>query len=225
MDMMDMNHNKWNDDIAPKLEEHLNSINNYSTYQTPNFYMTPEERKFWFEMQERKEKDRELMLARAEVREEIRERDKSIMDVVAIDDRGMVTIDVVNTRKKYATRSGTNFDYPMLTIFINERNGNELYCISVTIGDKEKDIWLGSKDIADAKKMLKKFNSVGADFLTNKVSLKKEYILQLWSVLLRQKFKEIIVPDSLGWCRDCNGKIKFEEDSLTWKDLIKKIEN
>lgn len=220
-----MDFSNWNDDVVQKLEEHMNSTSTQGTYQLPNYYLTPAERKLWFEMQERKEKDRELMLARAEVREEIRERDKSIMDVVAIDDRGIVTIEVVNTRKKYARRSGTNFDHPRLTIFINERSGKEIYRISVTIGDKEKNIWLCSKEVADAKKMLKKFNSVGADFLTNKTSLKKEYVLQLWSVLLRKKIKEIVVPDNLGWCIDFNGNIKFVEGCLTWKDLIKKIES
>ena len=220
-----MDFSNWNDDVVQKLEEHMNSTSTQGTYQLPNYYLTPAERKLWFEMQERKEKDRELMLARAEVREEIRERDKSIMDVVAIDDRGIVTIEVVNTRKKYARRSGTNFDHPILTIFINERSGKEIYCISVTIGDKKKNIWLCSKEVADAKKMLKKFNSVGADFLTNKTSLKKEYVLQLWSVLLRKNFKEIVVPDNLGWCIDFNGNIKFVEGCLTWRDLIKKIES
>ena len=219
-----INREDWNNNVVKQFEEHLNATSAQYTSQFPNYYLTPNERKLWFEAQERKEKEREIMMARAEVREEIRERDKAIMDVVAIDENGVVAIEVINTRKKYTRRSGTNFQRPKLTVFINESTGQKVYGISIEIGNQKPIIWLDQSEVADAKKMLKKFNAVGADFLTNKNSLKKEYITQLWGVLLRDKVSIIFVPENLGWSKDKKGNIKFVEVSQTWKDMIKKIE-
>lgn len=221
---MDMNNDRWNNEIVPEFAAHLKATSAYNGYPQYGYQLTDADRKFWFGEQELKEKEREIMMARAEVREEIRERDKAIMDVVAIDENGVVAIEVINTRKKYARRSGTNFQRPELTVFINESTGQKVYGISIEIGNQKPTIWLGQAEVADAKKMLKKFNAAGADFLTNKNSLKKEYITQLWGVLLRDKVSIIFVPENLGWSKDKNGNLKFVEVSQTWKDMIKKIE-
>ena len=215
----------WSTKVAPQVEEQSHATAfQYSTPYQPVRPLTQAERKLWFGEQERIENDREIMLARAEVREEIREKDKAIVDMVAIDPRGILTIETVNTRKKYAPRVGANFFHPKLDIFINEISGEKIYKVSFRVNQKEEFIVLSESEAGDPKVFLKKLNSVGANFAVKKTSEKKEFATQLWSLLLSNASITREIPDRVGWHKNSDGEIKFhEEGTLVWKFLIEII--
>ena len=212
----------WNRDIVPKIkpipetqQPYRDTINN-KLIVTPNFSALCEKT--------RKEYILDLEEAKADLREALREKQKARVEIIAIDDRGDLVIETLNTRNTYAPRSGANFKNPKLSTYVNELTKETIYLISLEIDDEEKKIWMTKEELGDAEILLKKLNAVGANFFTNKQSMKKDYVQQLWTLLMRTRPTSNIVSNNLGWNKDGEGKLKFVEGEMVWQDLIKNIE-
>ena len=212
---------QWNKNVVPKIKPIPETQKTYLDTTNNKLIVSPD----FTDLREktRKEYILDLEEAKADLREAFREKQKARVEIIAVDDRGDLVIEILNTRNEYAPRSGANFKNPKLSTYVNELTGEIAYMITLEINDEEKKIWMNKEEIGDAKILLKKFNSIGANFLTNKQSLKKDYVQQLWTLMLRACPTSNIVSNNLGWNIDCEGNFKFVEEEMVWQDLIKNI--
>lgn len=161
------------------------------------------------------------MEALSEWNEAEREKRKAQFDAVLLDELGRVIVEVCNTRRKYDPRVVTNFSEPKLIIFQNFITEERIYKVSLIIGKTKTAIWLRDEDLGDAKAMLKKFNRAGAEFLSNKSSERKNLMLQLWAILVKNA-KIVRVADRPGWMIADDKMVFVDEEVLTWETLMKK---
>ena len=164
---------------------------------------------------------RERLLQKADFAEAERERRKAQMDMLELDEDGSLSMRTINTRKNYPASPAANFTEPRLTIL--RHDDERVYLISLCIGKQRKQIYVGEDSAGDGRILLKKLNSIGADFLVQKMTRKRNAAEQMLSILLRKNPEEFEIPALPGWYKDKEGNMNFwREEYLTWKN-IKKI--
>ena len=166
------------------------------------------------------EKQAELNLL-ADFNEAERERRKAEVEDITMDEDGKLLVRTENTRLAYKDRRLANFCKPRLIRVINATTKEQGFILSINIDDRRRTFPILSKDISNAEIILKKLNSVGADFLTDKRTRKKKYAAMLMVLLLRQEVKSLCIANEKGWFFDLSHKIKFcEEENHTWRSVF-----
>lgn len=192
------------------------STDNSTDNDAPNlFYIQPD----WEAAREKNNHERKMeeLEDMMKLREAERERKRAVVDILAIEDNGEISVETKNTWNLYSKKKVANFSHPTLKIFKNASTNERRFLISVTIGDEVKSIWVEETDCGKAKVLLEKFNASGAEFFSRKQTEKKDLIIQLWAALLRNHPEEIICRDRLGWYKDDKGKFDFNrKENATW---------
>lgn len=214
-----MDTNKWNE-IQHQIYG-LPPTANSTSNATPNIlYIQPD----WEAAREKNNHERKMeeFQDMMKLREAERERKRSVVDILGIDENGDISVETKNTWNVYPKKKIANFSHPTLKIYTNASTGERRFLVSVTIGNKRKSIWLEETDCGNAKTLLERFNAIGAEFFSRRQTEKKDLIIQLWATLLRDNPEEIICRDRLGWYQDDKGKLKFNrKEGSAWIKIRK----
>lgn len=212
-----MNIENWN--VA---QEKIGENQNYDGGSRNVMIVQPD----WKSLHEQNKYERELesIEQKIKLREAERERKKAVIDVLTIDDRGEISIETKNTWNTYPNRNVANFTKPSLKILMNEITGEKKFLLTITLNEKQRNIWIDEAECGNAKIILEKLNAIGAEFYSRKQSEKKAFVTQLWSILYRNNPEILILADAPGWKKDRDGKLRFEEEEKATWWAIKKMQ-
>lgn len=172
-----------------------------------------------------KAKDLEVFQKKLLLKEEYKERQKAMVDVMQIDDNGNIIVVTKNTMIMAQPRSITNMHSPNLRIWKcidhSELCCYELVCV---VGNKEVNIWLDANRINKTSYLQNKFQNAGIRFEFPPRKL-KPLLLDFISRLIGENGgTTYLFAYQEGWSI-IDGKYKFfgKEDAI-WDNIKKRIQ-
>ena len=154
--------------------------------------------------------------------EEERERKKAQCDLLSIDDGGNIRVQTTNLRINVDERRVANFSNPEISIFERLENAEEkIYLFNCNIQEDVRYTMLDYTKCGSPTYILKKWTSIGAEIFAATLAVKKQYALQLVTLLIQNAERREKLPDRRGWYETENGEIRFFQGRWTWEEALK----
>lgn len=155
------------------------------------------------------------------LKEQERERRKAQFEQIQISD-GRIEVATRNLLIQSQPRIVTNLSSPKLTPLKRVATENVIaYRINLKTDNKEKEVFLDKAMSGNATYLLKKFAEEGIVFYAPSAK-KKEYVIQIWGLLLSLAEEEEWIADHEGWVKLPDGKWKyFSKGDITWEKIKK----
>lgn len=153
------------------------------------------------------------------LREQERERKKSMQEIVQIMEDGTLCMVTQNLRIEPMPRYITNMKRPTLTVLKRAEDVNEeIYRVSCSVNEKEKKIFLAKSMSGNGSYLLRKFGASGICFLCSTAEAKK-IAVQVLAILLSEPDDEELLPDMAGWMKKPDNTFTYiDEGEMTWKE-------
>lgn len=155
------------------------------------------------------------------LKEQERERRKAQFEQIQISD-GRIEVATCNLSIQSQPRIVTNLCNPKLTPLKRAATEDVVaYRIDLKTDDKEKKIFLDKAMSGNATYLLRKFAEEGIVFFAPSAK-KKEYVIQIWGLLLSLAEAEEWIADREGWVQFSDEEWKyFSKGDMTWEKIKK----
>lgn len=175
-----------------------------------------------YKQERRLQRNLSYLQQKAFLSEEERERKKSQCDLLSIDDGGNIRVQTTNLRIDANARRVANFSHPEILIFERLENEEEkVYLFCCNIQKDEKYTMLDYTKCGSPTYIIKKFATIGAEIFAPTLAVKKQYALQLVTLLIQNAERREKLPDCRGWYETECGEIRFFQRRWTWEEALK----
>lgn len=163
------------------------------------------------------------MQVKSQLREQERERKKSIGELLQIMENGELQIVTENLSIQAIPRQVTNMRSPKLTVLRRQADGTEqVFLINCLVGDKEKEVFLEKNQAGSGTYIVRKFASEGVYFKMETAKAKK-FAVQLMAILQEICNETKLLPEHEGWMKMPDGQFQYVgEEDLTWEEVKKR---
>lgn len=151
-----------------------------------------------------------------------REIRKSQYEQICFSDSGEIYVQTQNLRTKAESRKHFTFQSPEIYIIEHSQNRRErLLMLMIEIYGEDRWTILSPEKCGGGTYLLRKINMLGGDVLADSLATRKNLARGLITECIKKSTKKIILPEERGWMEDCDGKITFFDEELTWKEAKK----
>lgn len=159
---------------------------------------------------------------KAILKEAERERIRSQCEMVSVDENGNVSVQTQNLQYAVPKRKVVNFVHPEIIKLCRISNAEErLYLFHFDLQEEIRSVLLWPDKCGSPTYLLKKISAEGGYVMGNTLAKRKEYVIQLLTLLIGRSKERFYLPDRRGWYLDENGKIQFFEGRWTWEEAVK----
>lgn len=163
------------------------------------------------------ERSLETYKRRLAIRDDHREAERAIIEVVEVDDTGNLYLLTKNTVVDAKPRWVSNMTSPAI---VKITNGTREFCcflLTCKIADKVVKIFLSPEKISRGDYLKNKLLNEGVIFRAGSAEKEKRLLQDLLARLIRDCTCEVVVPDREGWYKDGENFIHVEKGGFTWK--------
>lgn len=153
--------------------------------------------------------------------EEIQERRKGQVEMLAINTNGLPIVYTENVYAGKKERVCSNIYFPYITEVRRLENESDfVYVFQGITGQLEKRIVLNPAQCGCGSYVIRALGSIGGQIYASKAKLQKQYAVFLITYLISECMSIVKVPDYRGWYLDEEKNIFFFEGE-SWKELEK----
>ena len=156
---------------------------------------------------------------RLKLREEAKERQRAIVEILDVDEEGQLLVCSKNTSIDARPRRISNMRQPSITV-LQCTNSTECLCymLECLVGREKKYIFLSSDKLGKGNYVVEKLTSAGVYFEI-KPSQIKPLVLNLIGRLVQNSSSKKQIPETDGWIKLNNEYIFFSKEDLTWAKI------
>jgi len=158
---------------------------------------------------------------RLKLREEAKERQRAIVELIGFTDDGQLLVCTRNTSVQAQPRIISNMRKPCITI-LQHKDFIEAPCylLECNVGEEEQYIFLSSNKLTHGNYLLGKLTAAGIYFSVSPAKI-KPLLMQMIGVLVEHCDNKKCVPETAGWTKTSNGYAFYSEEDLTWNKIKK----
>lgn len=151
-----------------------------------------------------------------------REQRKRQVEIIKIDSDGIVYTETTNLRIKSDKRCACNFIFPKITVIerLENRYAKAFLFDFVICGEERWTILLPEK-CGSGSYVLRKINCIGGEIFAGSQAAKKQFAINLIARCSAEASSRLVIPDERGWIEDQDGRVRFFNGKLTWKEVCK----
>lgn len=156
---------------------------------------------------------------RLKLREEAKERQRAIVELIGFTDDGQLLVCTRNTSVQAQPRIISNMRKPCITI-LQHKDFIEAPCylLSCNVGEEEQYIFLSSQKLAHGDYLLGKLTAAGIYFSVSPAKI-KPLLIQMIAALIEHCDNKKCVPETAGWTKTSNGYMFYSEEEVTWSKI------
>lgn len=152
-------------------------------------------------------------------REEAKERQRAIVELIEFTDDGQLLVCTRNTSVQAQPRIISNMRKPFVTIFqCMDSDESPCFLLTCIVGKEEQYIFLSSYKLTQGNYLIGKLSAAGIYF-TIKPTKIKFLLIQMIAVLVENCENKRCVPETAGWTKMSNGYKFYSEEDLTWNKI------